>query len=89
MTYDGYDTIKIYWRDTSWFEEDKNCIVFKKVTEYYTGSARVITMGNNSSYDSEDSDSPFADRKINVTKSIDSIVNSDELETADIHRTDW
>lgn len=94
MTYDGYDTIKLYWRDTTWLNETNNCIVFKKVAEYYPGRAKEITMGNNS-YSSNDTDytdsnsnDPFADRPINIDDSIYRIVTSDELETADIHVTE-
>lgn len=88
MTYDGYDTIKIYWRDTSWLDEYDNCITLKKVKEYYTDRARVITMGNNSSLASDnsdsDSDDPFADRPLNITKSTGYYDVNGDLETADI-----
>ncbi len=88
MTYDGYDTIKLYWRNVSWNNATSDhCITLKKVTEYYQDEAREYTVRDKEydyNYEDSDSNGPFADRPLNVTKSAGSSSSDYDLETADI-----
>ena len=95
VTYDGWDTIRIYWRDTSWLSSTDHMIELKKVLEYYHDSAVPYSVTDAASdYDAGDSNGtgPFADREYNITNSSSDyrsgsyydVVN--DLETADISR---